>query len=235
MKYIISAVIVLLIFGLTNTAAAYEYGVEYDSTNGLGINYDSAQSFANRFNADGWTRQFMWGNSAAWETDFKDVTKGGQDNLYADAADIVFFEGHGSPGGLHFPTNHDDSEATYNDIRLGDLDNEWIAAHSCSVLADSNLGNWAYDVLGRNGGHMMLSHSTTVYATNAGDRFSQLLISGWKVKDAWFQQHIEKQPAGVTARVIATLSTTDDHIWGHGSVALDPVPSDTWYYWQVTK
>jgi hypothetical protein len=225
-----------LILCLTVTGQAVEYGVSYDSTGGLGINANSAADFASRLDAAGWDRQFLWGNMAAFEKDWKDETKGGWDDHYADAADLAFFEGHGSSSGIHFVNDCcDDSKCSKDDARWGDLDMEWIAAHSCSVLADTYLSNWAYTVCGDNGAHMMCSHKNSCNARNAGDRWAQLMLAGWTVKGAWFQQHIEKQPSGVTARVIATLATQNDHIWGEGSVASDPSPSDTWYVWTLTK
>lgn len=215
-------------------AGGYEYGVSYDSTGGLGVNYNSASDFSSQMNADGWTRVFFWGNNAAFEKDWKDAALGGWDNSYADAVDLAFFEGHGSPSGIHFPNSCcDDSQCSYSDARWGDLDAEWIAAHSCSVLADSHLSDWAYTVCGDNGAHMMCSHKNTVFATNAGGRWAQLMRSGFPVKSAWFVQHVEKQPSDVIARVIATQATANDHIWGHGSVASDPAPGTTWYVWSL--
>jgi len=231
--YLVSFAILLCLMW---TGEAAEYGVSYDSTGGLGVNQDSATDFASRMDAAGWYRQFLWGNNAAFEKDWKDVTKGGWDDRYADAADLAFFEGHGSPSGIYFPNDCcDDNKCSKDDARWGDLDMEWVAAHSCSVLADSNLAAWAYTVCGNNGAHMMCSHKTTCYARNAGDRWAQLMLSGWTVKGAWFQQHIEKQPSGVTARVIATQGTANDHIWGEGSVASDPSPGETWWVWTLTK
>lgn len=85
-----------LLLCLMVTGEAAEYGVPTtDSIGGLGINYDYATDFASRIDAEGWYRQFLWGNNAAFEKDWKDVTKGGWDDRYADAADLAFFEGHG--------------------------------------------------------------------------------------------------------------------------------------------
>lgn len=233
MKYGIIIVMIIIIITLMD-GAAYSFGVEYDSTGGLGINYNSANDFAKRFRDAGWTQSFLWGNSAAFEKDFKDYTKGGWDRSYADAVDFTFFEGHGSPDAIHFPSSIDDSACTYNDAIWGDWNLEWLAAHSCSVLADDYLSYWAYWVMGK-GGHMMCSHKTTVNACNAGDRFAQLMISGVSIKDAWFTQHLEKQYTGCTARVIATSAAANDHLWGRGSVGPDSASGDTWYVWTLTK
>jgi hypothetical protein len=234
---IILTSIIIILLAYINIGLAYwpSFGVEYDSTNGLGVNRDSATSFANRMAADGWDKKFFWGDSNAWEKDFKDVSKGGWDSSYADNVDMVFWEGHGSPDGLYFPAgSHDDDVASYDDAIWGNLDVEWVFAHSCSVLADSHLSDWAYKACA-NGCHMFCSHATTVYACNAGDKLAQYLISGRSVMDAWFQQHIDLQPSGVTAKVICTQATANDHIWKHGSVGPWPVPGDTWWQYWVTK
>jgi len=225
--------VILFIMAATNVLA-YSFGVSYDSTGGLGVNYNSAHDFANRMKADGWSQKFLWGDSNAWEDDWKDVTKGGGDKNYADAVDVAFWEGHGSPGCLCL-FSPDDTCVSYDDARWGDWNAEWILAHSCSVLADDHLSDWAYKACGY-GAHGMCSHKTTCNACNAGDRMAQLLVAGWTFKDAWFQQHIEKQYTGCTARVIATDRTKNDKLWNHGGMAVpDPVHGDLWYVWTLTK
>ena len=238
-KWFIIGIFFLVIL-VVDFGTAASFGVEYDSTGGLGVNAQSASSFSNRLVADGWQKLYFWGDANAWEKDFKDSTKGGYDNYYADASDLTFWDGHGSPSGIYFPCGgsagacHDDNYATYDDMKLGNLNCEWFAAHSCSVLADDHMADWAYKACA-NGLHMMCSHATTVYACNAGDKFAQYLIAGRTVKDAWFQQHLDLQPSGVTARVICTQDTLNDHIWGHGSVAADTAPGQTWWQYWITK
>jgi hypothetical protein len=234
MKTVILAAMIVLIM-VTTDAVASSFGVEYDSTGGLGINYNSANDFASKLKADGWTQKFLYGDASAWEKDFKDVSKpGGQDNYYADAVDVVFWEGHGAPDSLYVPPP-DDHYVTYDDAIWGNLNLEWILAHSCSVLADDHLADWAYIACAQ-GAHGMCSHKTTVNACNAGSRMAELLVAGWTFKDAWFQQHIEKQYTGCTARVICTDATKNDKLWNHGGMAVpDPMPGDLWYVWTLTK
>jgi hypothetical protein len=57
---------------------------------------------------------FIYGNTSAYEEDFKRHDRGGKNNYYVDDVDIVFYEGHGWPGGFTFKTpwghgTHDDS------------------------------------------------------------------------------------------------------------------------------
>lgn len=226
-------VALIMLIMVTPNALAYSFGVEYDSTAGLDANYYSARDFANRLKADGWTQTFFFGNAAAWERDWKDSTKGGWDTSYADAVDVAFWDGHGSPQGI-YPDSPDDYEVHYNDAIWGDWNMEWMLAHSCSVLANDHISNWAYGTMGK-GGHGLCSHATTCYSTNAGDRTAQLLTAGWTFKDAWFQQHLEKQPSGCVARVIATSATANDKLWNHGGMGPDSSPGVTWYFWECKK
>jgi hypothetical protein len=223
-------VALILFIMVTTDALAYSFGVEYDSRGGLGINYNSAVDFANRLKADGWSQGFFWGDANAWEKDFKDVTKGGYDKTYADAVDVVFWDGHGSPSCLCL-SPPDDGCASYDDCILGDWNMEWLLAHSCSVLADEHIADWAFKALGK-GAHGMCSHKTTVYACNAGNRMAQLLVAGWTFRDAWFQQHVEMQGSDVIARVLCTTATANDKLWNHGGMGPDSGPGSTWVYYQ---
>lgn len=225
------AIIVLVV--VTTDAVAYSFGVSYDSTGGLGINYYSARDFANRLKADGWTQKFLWGDSNAWENDWKDVTKGGGDRNYADAVDVAFWEGHGSPGCLCLFAP-DDTCVSYDDAIWGDWNVEWILAHSCSVLDDSHIADWAFKALAK-GGHGMCSHKTTVNACNAGDRMAQLLIAGYTFRDAWFTQHLENQYSGCVARVLCTTATGNDKLWNHGGMGPDSGSGSVWGYYECTK
>jgi hypothetical protein len=45
---------------------------------------------------EGWTGSFHWGNSAAWETDFKRAAAGGSENSWIDSVDLGLFCSHGS-------------------------------------------------------------------------------------------------------------------------------------------
>ena len=227
-------VAIILLIVVTPEAQAYSFGVEYDSTAGLDVNYYSARDFANRLKADGWTQTFFYGNADAWEKDWKEEAKGGWDDSYADAVDVAFWDGHGSPQGI-YPDPPDDDEVRYDEAVWGDNNMEWMLAHSCSVLADDHISDWAYGTMGK-GGHGLCSHSTTCNAVNAGNRMAELLVAGWTFKDAWFQQHIELQYSGCIARVIATSATANDKLWNHGGMAIpDPSPGTTWYVWEWKK
>jgi hypothetical protein len=93
---------------------------------------------------------FHWGESFAWEQDFKQTSKGGTDNWIRqgiDTVDFGYFAGHGAgstglPRGsaITFSDNQHDnwileSTPTNREPRWGDLNLEWIVLSSCSELA----------------------------------------------------------------------------------------------------
>lgn len=214
---------------IASTAWDREIGVEYianypgtssDLPNAAG----NAWGFYNKLRSYGGScsvgKCFIYGNASAYEEDFKRHDRGGTNNNYVDDVDIVFYEGHGNPSLFTFKTptgggTHDDSYLTYTDARLawGDRDAEWIALLSCSVLADSHEGDWAWTM---NGLHLLLGFQTTAYDVGGfGYWFARHIGSGYSIRTAWFKACDTHQPAGVTAKVLA-----ED--WRHFY--------DTWYY-----
>jgi hypothetical protein len=151
---------------------------------------------------------FIWGNSNAWEEDFKRPELGGNNDNWVDKVDLVFYEGHGNPSLFTFKTpwgngTHDDSYLTYNDAYLawGNVDLEWMALLSCSVLADSHELDWAWTM---NRLHLLMGFETTAYDVSGfGTRFAQYINAGWRVSLAWMTTCDQKQPTGVRAKVLA--------------------------------
>ena len=96
--------------------------------------------------ASNWVLNYSYGESSAWEEDFKRNDLGGTNGSYIDSVDLQFYVGHGSPGGFTFDNaSHDDGTLTSADCyrAWGDNDNEWLALTSCQVLGDSNISGWA--------------------------------------------------------------------------------------------
>ncbi len=81
-----------------------EWVEDYSGTqSGLGNltqTQESVTGLINKLTSYSWYQRFNWGNSAAWEEDFKKVSSGGTDTTYADAVDLVVFSGHSSENGL---------------------------------------------------------------------------------------------------------------------------------------
>jgi hypothetical protein len=206
-----------------------EIGVEYianypGTSSDLPCAYNNASGFynylRNHSNACDVGNCFFYGNSNAWEQDFKRHDLGGTNNYYVDDVDIVFYEGHGWPGGFTFKTpwghgTHDDSYLTYSDAyrAWGDRDLEWLALLSCSVLADSHQNDWAWTF---NDLHLLLGFETTAYdVCGFGQEFAKRIIQGYSIKYSWFKACDTHQPPGVSAKVMAEEY---NHLY------------DTWYY-----
>ena len=208
-------------------------------------------AFNARFALDGYTRRFNWAASTAWERDFKQGGTG-LDHLSVDNADITFYMGHGSGQGFTFENNHDDTLLRYSDAvgAWGNVDLEWMALLSCSVIADSYGGlNWAqrwgptFDGL-----HLLLGFENTAYDSDGfGNAFAQWML-GYKVgfitlppmpvRSAWFLAHDGNQPSSVVAVTMGVvgpsgLSNYDDYFWGKGSVGPDVRGANIHGYWRV--
>jgi len=148
----------------------------YDCLNQLSHEHQDAGGFYDELvNHDGWIGKFNWGNSNAWEEDFKRPSKGGTANYWVDTVDFCYFTGHGSEWGFYFRCDIPDdniveadhySGPTNGDLRLGSNNLEWLALEVCLTLKlDASLGGTNYDVFDRwmdafHGMHAMLSFTT---------------------------------------------------------------------------
>lgn len=190
-----------------------------------------AEGFYNKLSG---TRAFNWGDDLAWDQDFEEHGVGspayGDDVIWADAVDIVFFSGHGSPTGPMFGvTAHDDGEAKHTEISWGNKNLEWIAFDACEVLRDVP-GNSVFSRWGPafKGVHYILGfHTTCNDEDKRGRYFAEYLNDGWRVRDAW--KKACKETAGSSTqwaylRADASgTNTSDDHWWGKGYVSPDPI------------
>jgi hypothetical protein len=146
-------------------------------------------------NHDGWVGNFNWGDGNAWEEDFKRTDKGGTAPQWVDAADIVYFTGHGSPWGFYFRDDVPDdgqvesdhySGPNNGDLRLGRIDLEWLALEVCNTLQlNADIGGTNYDVFDRwasafQGLHTMCSFTTTsLDVAEPGRYFAAFLDGRW--------------------------------------------------------
>jgi len=181
---------------------AYGIGVEwinnYNNLNQLTHEHEDAGGFYDelRFN-DGATGLFNWGDSNAWEDDFKANARGGHADQWAETADIVYFTGHGSPSGFYFRSDTpDDSEVIGDfvtnssgndgDLRLGHGDLEWLCLEVCNTLQmDATYSGANRDVFDRwadafDGLHAILSFTTTsLDLATPGRYFAAALDGRW--------------------------------------------------------
>ncbi|MBG80994.1 MAG: hypothetical protein CMJ39_09830 [Phycisphaerae bacterium] len=189
-----------------------------------------------------------YGNSMAWEEDFKRTEYGGTNNSFADEHDLVFFSGHGSlTDGEYYSddtrcitfsnSSHDDSAMTAGDAwdSWGDDDMEWLGMSACQTMKQDN--RWAASM---NGVHLVMGWQTNMYdVDDFGKQFAKRMVdSGWfdsayPVKSSWF--HAAEQTHGHvdrTAEIIGENTTMgSDYLWGEGSVNSDPTDDSTYTRW----
>ena len=185
---------------------------------------------------NGWfVRRYSFGESTAWEQDFKRSALGGTENYYIDNVDLQFYVGHRASGRFTFyNANHDDSTLqSPGDCfdSWGDRDNEWLALTSCQVLSGSGLGNMRQCMDGQ---HLILGFVSNAAAHNnfrdtQAYHFGWRLRYNWTLKDAWFGA-CDVAQRGRQVRIIAEeLSCFNDRPYS-SSVCADVNDSD-WWYW----
>ncbi len=204
----------------------------------------------------GWTKVFNWGNSRAYEEDFKRAGLGGEENSQIDDVDLAFFTGHGTAGrdvwdptwesnrrALCFGVEEDDYYLVPGEggrwldgtNSWGDVDLEWLALVSCQTMKDHRY--WANCM---NGLHLILGWKTdsqdwpdfgTSWAINL-IRFGRTVTQAWfSAADGIYDPRDGPWIAGVIAEERRNF---DDHLWGVGYVSPDP-ELDRWYcYWTHT-
>ncbi|MEA2075851.1 MAG: DUF6345 domain-containing protein, partial [Euryarchaeota archaeon] len=103
--WLVLAMFMLAISGFSiGTVNAYEVGVEWTNTYGFDYNDpdeglihfghlsgcdDDSTDFYNKLGNDGWSKDFNWGDYAAYEEDFKKVSLGGTDSDWIDEVDFA--------------------------------------------------------------------------------------------------------------------------------------------------
>jgi hypothetical protein len=137
-------------------------------------------------------QRFYRGEFVADKTDFIDPPAGNNDNI-VDAADIIFYAGHGNTNSFSFTKQISGPSKPGQDLNAGDAKHawgnnvsEWFCLLSCNVLAQ---GTYFSDVTLRwgpdfDGLHMMLGFSTEAYAGAEtqpygwGDTFEEQFVHG---------------------------------------------------------
>ena len=219
----------------------------YDSDEGWLYGFDavysayySANDFYNYLYSDGWTKRFrngdhngyVYGNHYAYEKDFK-ASSGSSNNV--EDVDFAYFCGHGKPTGFYFNTImgcynglQDDMKLRYTDTSWGYRDLEWLTIDSCEVLKYSDnhgsvFSRWGWGTF--NGLHQIHGwDSVAPQGSTRGKKFAQKMISGMTIKNAWLEACDETASSGYKAAVLSVcgpISTENDHLPGHGSVAGD--------------
>ena len=181
---------------------AYSIGVEwinkYNNLNELHHEHEDAGGFYSELrNNDGANGLFNWGDSLAWEDDFKANVRSGHADQWVERADIVYFTGHGSPTGFYFRSDTPDdsqvrgdftstSAGNDGDLRLGHHNLEWLCLEVCNTLQmDASVSGANRDVFDRwadafDGMHTILSFTTTsLDLATPGRYFAACLDGRW--------------------------------------------------------
>lgn len=231
----------------------FDVGTEYTADAPPGGNADlpqcrtSSQNFYNKLRSNGYSGSdsFIYGDSLAWEEDWKRASAGGTENNYVDKVDIAYYCDHGSPGAVIFDYGHDDNALTPGDCAgaWGDRDNEWIAFGTCFTLHNNFLGGWSNCL---NGTHLVLGYTTLSYDADEGGIWADQML-GWRVNlpifgniwlrspktvmQAWFSMCDQTQPSSTQARALAEEQFHfNDYLHLRGGVGADVVNNDFWWW-----
>ncbi len=197
--------------------------------NDLSCRDDVAVRFYNILRDNGYVGLFNFGNSLAWESDFKEPG----DQNWIDKADIALHADHGNRCRFAFGnTTHDDCRLWADEAGWGNKDLEWIIFDDCScVQHDFQWTCWEDAFRGL---HLIASFDTNAHdMCDRGEYFANKLVDGWTLMQAWFYAAEQTEGAGTFASVMGankgSINPASDHIWGFGSQSADPYPADS--YW----
>jgi hypothetical protein len=208
--------------------------------------------FNNRMSLAGVPVQFSWLDANAWENDWKDPSRSGNDSGWVDDVDMAYWQGHGWPGGFSFSgcSAIDDASMTNADALWGNRDSEWISLFTCLVLNYGSSGSYwwqrwggAFDRL-----HQINSFDTVSYhSSQHGSIYANYLTkipwlwwtSAMKVRTAWAYASIDDQPPQVTWATMGVISAGgwvnwNDYFWNQGSVGPDVPASQVTSFWRLS-
>jgi Family of unknown function (DUF6345) len=216
-----------------------DVGAEYIGVSqGLGGSQGNANGFVNTMTAKGIPVQFLWGDYSAWERDFKDPNKNGDDSNWVDDVDMTFYTGHANGDGFTFPGNSDDGFLHYNDAAWGNRDLEWLVIAACGPLQldSGGLRWWQRWGPAFQGLHQLLAYTTVSLDNTDEGRLmaenmmgTQILwfnIGARTVRQSWVETATQVQPSSVTWAYMVPYgpngsSNLDDYFWGKGTTTFD--------------
>jgi len=190
---------------------------------------------------------------------------GGTDTWWVDDVDVVYFSGHGNPNGIFFASNRFDDRVLTDctfvppppalpDPCWGDGDLEWMVFDACRTLKWRDAAGAC--VFDRWRDAFCGLHGILGFKTNASDtgirgplfgffatRFGGLLpqpFPGMTIWNAWRWAVLISDPLASPAILRASgpvpaSDTSNDHLWGFGSVADDPLPVRKYVYWDPVE
>jgi hypothetical protein len=212
---------------------------------GLDHSAANVEGLLDRFKAAGIEPSFNWGDSRAWEIDFKDPVLGGQDAAFADSVDLAFYTGHANGFGLMFCSTMSDRFLHFREAHWGNSNLEWMVVAACGPLQDDD-GAWRTRwSTSFNGMHLLLGYATESFDdTTEGAKFASYLLDDARpapLREAWVKTAIEVQPDdGVIYAVMGvygpgwTVPNYDDYFWEKGPVGPDVAGSAKIGYWRIS-
>ncbi len=219
-------------------------------TGGLSGSRNNAQGVVDELKNAGWNINFNWGDCNAWDTDWAGKDDNYIDSsdfvFYTGHAGVdgwqLFSPNDCSPRYLT-PATTGNSPTVPNN-RWGQQDLEWIVIAASGPLEDEILAKDGGNALDRwdgifDGLHSLMGYGAVTFDTvYEGQRIVQYAQEGQTLINAWFRTAQEIQPSnngckapyGPTVYVGALWVGNEgqpdpfnDHLWGYGSVAADPV------------
>jgi hypothetical protein len=202
----------------------------------------SCDGLYNSLVGKGWKPRFHYVNYSAWETDAKDESLGGHEDIYFDSVDLGMICTHG--GAVYYTdlqktirtvfygSSHDDQHLSPLEVYMayGEKDLEYLAFDSCSVLDDTTFIYWASTF---NGLHLLLSFLNNMHVDPYGDGllWGYFMTSAYAstVTQAWFSAIDYNQPSDTCARIIGEkASNYNEHWW---NTSPDPVVDSEKVIW----
>jgi len=81
----------------------------------------------------GWGHGLRWGETSAWEKDWRDCSLGGIDCTYGvENAEFMYFAGHGSPARIYFSSVKDSSNFFGGNARFDNV--RWVGFATCQTM-----------------------------------------------------------------------------------------------------
>lgn len=219
---------------------------------GLPYTKNNVASFNNQFSSRGIPVEFSWTDQNAWEQDWKDPSKGGDDSNWTDHVDMAYWQGHGSPTGFSFSgcSSNDDTFLANTDARWGNGDAEWMSLFTCLILAEESGGKRWWQRWGPafDGLHQINSfHTVSYHSASHGGTYANYLLRSpflwWNkpmpVRTAWAQASIDDQPSSVVWASMGAIGPggavdLNDYFWGKGAVGADIPASSITGYWYIS-
>jgi len=196
-----------------------------------------AEGFYNHMGSHGHVQVFDWGDSNAWETDFRHPDFGGDSLNWSDNVHFCFFDDHGGNWGnvLHiaFATQHQFCLGSSNQWRLGKNILKWFVVAGCQGVLNTNADHvWAVWSGPMQGAHLVLGFigdsMDTWWTASMGSDFADDICNGKAIGGAWLD-HAYNWWTGDKAIAIAAGATQSEAISRRESETLD------WMWWDVSS